>query len=96
MLALALISTNEWLFILGALALVVLLTGYAAYRLLPYWQLKKKADEMKEEAEKQLADKEPVKVEEEPGRNEPCPCGSGKKYKKCHGHPSRQNETEDS
>jgi hypothetical protein len=26
-------------------------------------------------------------VNEEPkvGRNEPCPCGSGKKYKKCHG-----------
>jgi preprotein translocase subunit SecA len=24
---------------------------------------------------------------EEPkvGRNDPCPCGSGKKYKKCHG-----------
>jgi hypothetical protein len=21
------------------------------------------------------------------GRNEPCPCGSGKKYKKCHGNP---------
>ncbi len=21
----------------------------------------------------------------EPGRNEPCPCGSGKKYKQCHG-----------
>lgn len=21
----------------------------------------------------------------EPGRNEPCPCGSGLKYKKCHG-----------
>lgn len=21
------------------------------------------------------------------GRNEPCPCGSGKKYKKCHGKP---------
>ena len=20
-----------------------------------------------------------------PGRNDPCPCGSGKKYKKCHG-----------
>jgi hypothetical protein len=20
------------------------------------------------------------------GRNDPCPCGSGKKYKKCHGH----------
>jgi hypothetical protein len=27
-----------------------------------------------------------VKREEpKPGRNEPCPCGSGKKYKKCHG-----------
>ncbi|HIE79774.1 MAG TPA: hypothetical protein EYQ03_03745 [Nitrospinaceae bacterium] len=23
--------------------------------------------------------------EEKVGRNEPCPCGSGKKYKKCHG-----------
>ncbi len=24
-------------------------------------------------------------VEDEVGRNDPCPCGSGKKYKKCHG-----------
>lgn len=24
------------------------------------------------------------------GRNEPCPCGSGKKYKQCHGKPSRE------
>jgi len=23
-----------------------------------------------------------------PGRNEPCPCGSGKKYKKCCGAPA--------
>ena len=23
------------------------------------------------------------------GRNDPCPCGSGKKYKKCHGSPLR-------
>jgi len=28
---------------------------------------------------------EPVKVEKRVGRNEPCPCGSGKKYKQCHG-----------
>ena len=27
----------------------------------------------------------PVTATKEPGRNEPCPCGSGKKYKKCHG-----------
>jgi len=25
----------------------------------------------------------PVHVEKKPGRNDPCPCGSGKKYKKC-------------
>jgi preprotein translocase subunit SecA len=30
-------------------------------------------------------EKAPVTVEKEPGRNDPCPCGSGKKYKKCHG-----------
>ncbi|TVR70043.1 MAG: preprotein translocase subunit SecA [Marinilabiliales bacterium] len=28
---------------------------------------------------------QPVKVEKKVGRNEPCPCGSGKKYKHCHG-----------
>jgi preprotein translocase subunit SecA len=28
---------------------------------------------------------EPIRVEKTPGRNEPCPCGSGKKYKHCHG-----------
>ena len=27
----------------------------------------------------------PVHVEKKVGRNEPCPCGSGKKYKNCHG-----------
>jgi preprotein translocase subunit SecA len=28
---------------------------------------------------------EPIRVEKTPGRNEPCFCGSGKKYKLCHG-----------
>lgn len=27
----------------------------------------------------------PVRVEKKVGRNDPCPCGSGKKYKQCHG-----------
>ena len=27
----------------------------------------------------------PVRVEKKPGRNDPCPCGSGKKYKNCCG-----------
>ncbi|MCF0205929.1 MAG: SEC-C domain-containing protein, partial [Bacteroidales bacterium] len=28
---------------------------------------------------------EPVRVEKRVGRNDPCPCGSGKKFKNCHG-----------
>ncbi len=28
---------------------------------------------------------EPVRVDKKVGRNDPCPCGSGKKYKNCHG-----------
>ncbi|MEZ9629016.1 preprotein translocase subunit SecA [Vibrio breoganii] len=44
-------------------------------------------------AESQLADdgqpeavaQAPVRNEHKVGRNEPCPCGSGKKYKQCHG-----------
>jgi preprotein translocase subunit SecA len=27
----------------------------------------------------------PVRIEKKVGRNDPCPCGSGKKYKHCHG-----------
>ena len=28
---------------------------------------------------------QPIRRENLPGRNEPCPCGSGKKFKHCHG-----------
>jgi preprotein translocase subunit SecA len=28
---------------------------------------------------------QPIRAEKQAGRNEPCPCGSGKKYKHCHG-----------
>ncbi|MBL7962128.1 SEC-C domain-containing protein, partial [bacterium] len=27
----------------------------------------------------------PVRAEQKVGRNDPCPCGSGKKFKHCHG-----------
>ena len=27
----------------------------------------------------------PIHVEKKVGRNDPCPCGSGKKFKNCHG-----------
>jgi preprotein translocase subunit SecA len=28
---------------------------------------------------------QPIRVDKKVGRNDPCPCGSGKKYKSCHG-----------
>ena len=28
---------------------------------------------------------QPIRVEKRVGRNDPCPCGSGKKFKSCHG-----------
>jgi preprotein translocase subunit SecA len=27
----------------------------------------------------------PIRVDKTVGRNDPCPCGSGLKYKNCHG-----------
>jgi SWIM/SEC-C metal-binding protein len=35
--------------------------------------------------ERMLNPPEPVTVEKKVGRNEPCPCGSGNKFKKCCG-----------
>ena len=31
-----------------------------------------------------------IKGGQEPGRNEPCPCGSGLKMKHCHGDPGKK------
>ena len=33
----------------------------------------------------QQANRTPMVKEKMPGRNDPCPCGSGKKFKNCHG-----------
>jgi len=35
--------------------------------------------------EEETKKKQPIKVMQKVGRNDPCPCGSGKKYKYCHG-----------
>ena len=53
-------------------------------------ELAKKARSKEDvEAEKELLEKtekvEPIKGGPAPARNAPCPCGSGKKYKKCCG-----------
>ena len=34
---------------------------------------------------RELQRSQPIRVEQKIGRNDPCPCGSGKKYKACHG-----------
>jgi hypothetical protein len=41
-------------------------------------------DELDEDEDYEDDYEEPVAAEPKPGRNEPCWCGSGKKYKKCH------------
>ena len=38
-----------------------------------------------ETGEQQPRKRQPVRVDKKVGRNDPCPCGSGKKYKYCHG-----------
>jgi len=42
------------------------------------------ADPTKQDT-RELQHHEPIRVEKKVGRNDPCPCGSGKKYKNCHG-----------
>jgi preprotein translocase subunit SecA len=41
--------------------------------------------EPEENAAARTGKHQPVKVAPKAGRNDPCPCGSGKKYKNCHG-----------
>ena len=36
-------------------------------------------------SKKPASTQQPLRYEPKIGRNDPCPCGSGKKYKKCHG-----------
>ena len=44
-----------------------------------------KAQHVSAEDGKEKAKKQPIVKGEKIGRNDPCPCGSGKKYKNCHG-----------
>ena len=45
-----------------------------------------RSEEPTEEQQEQKRPKpQPIRVEPKTGRNDPCPCGSGKKYKACHG-----------
>ncbi len=44
-----------------------------------------RTDELQPGANTQEQSRQPIKVDVKIGRNDPCPCGSGKKYKNCHG-----------
>src|SRR5574344_2187813 len=58
-----------------------------------YVESKNNLDEIHDPSQQQAASqdtreqqhREPMRVEKTPGRNDPCPCGSGKKFKNCHG-----------
>jgi len=41
-------------------------------------------------SDNEKAKPQPVRTEKKIGRNDPCPCGSGKKYKNCHGRPGAE------
>jgi preprotein translocase subunit SecA len=43
------------------------------------------AGPMEEASQRGEEKRKPIRVAKTPGRNDPCPCGSGKKYKYCHG-----------
>ncbi|NOX19063.1 MAG: preprotein translocase subunit SecA [Chlorobi bacterium] len=44
-----------------------------------------KAGAQREDEGARRGKQQPIRVEKKVGRNDPCPCGSGKKYKHCHG-----------
>ncbi len=50
------------------------------------WTPEEQIERLKRHA-KATPKKAPVRVENKLGRNDPCSCGSGKKWKKCHGAP---------
>lgn len=52
---------------------------------LPQWKGIFSEAELEEFYKEQKRSKTVVNTEEKIGRNDPCPCGSGKKYKKCCG-----------
>ena len=50
---------------------------------MPQYTSSSTADQGRPQAQKPKS--QPIRVEAKVGRNEPCPCGSGKKFKQCHG-----------
>jgi preprotein translocase subunit SecA len=57
---------------------------YAIYHVVPRLEPVRRAQPMRTNREEE-GGKQPVKAGKKVGRNDPCPCGSGRKFKKCHG-----------
>ncbi|OGY88342.1 MAG: preprotein translocase subunit SecA [Candidatus Kerfeldbacteria bacterium RIFOXYA2_FULL_38_24] len=51
----------------------------------PQKEMEKQANQQAQKNQQTLASKKKDATGKKVGRNDPCPCGSGKKYKKCHG-----------
>ena len=51
----------------------------------PQFQGSEGYEEAMRNSNQQVEKQQPITVEEKIGRNDACPCGSGKKYKQCHG-----------
>lgn len=58
---------------------------YSKYRTQKDSLVDRQQQAAREASGRQEVSHEPVKVGPKVGRNDPCPCGSGKKYKNCHG-----------
>ena len=50
-----------------------------------WWEVARGYPASMEKVLKEYARAHQIKIVSDPGRNEQCPCGSGKKFKKCHG-----------
>jgi preprotein translocase subunit SecA len=57
---------------------------YAIYHVVPRLEPVRRPQAMTTNHDEESG-KQPVKAGKKPGRNEPCFCGSGRKFKKCHG-----------
>jgi preprotein translocase subunit SecA len=57
---------------------------YAIYHIAPRLEPVRRTQPMTTNREEE-GGKQPVKAGKKVGRNDPCPCGSGRKFKKCHG-----------
>jgi uncharacterized protein len=53
-----------------------------------FW-LEERAKQIAGGSSPRVVRREPVRNPDKVGRNAPCPCGSGKKFKHCHGSPER-------